>query len=254
MFNQSKKTQLLSDAVSEKRSKRDCGKDKSLGAPGPLPESCLATYRDVFLATEYAQGGEAASVKAVKDELKILFSKVTPTLSVIEDKSVVQKIYRCCESVKRFRMNKMTAYQKAKFLENIDSIFNISKCQHKFRSCLESDCTTVSCRIKDLHLDCACLPVDKVPKEERAFMQDQKLRRKQGDKGKYQMSIVNRRQAKRDERALEMRADIDGLEPQVEEVVEDVGEDDSVVMEDIKMKVRAMKVKVTQVQNIKMML
>ena len=30
-----------------------------------------------------------------------------------------------------------------------------------------------------------------------------------------------------------MRADIDGLEPQVEEVVEDVGEDDSVVMEDI---------------------
>ena len=104
---------------------------------------------------------------------------------------MVQKIYRCCESVKRFRMNKMTAYQKAKFLENIDSIFNISKCQNKFRSCLESDCTTVSCRIKDLHLDCACLPVDKVPKEERAFMQDQKLRRKQGDKGKYQMSIVN---------------------------------------------------------------
>ena len=52
---------------------------------------------------------------------------------------------------------------------------------------------------------------------------------------------VRRRQAKRDERALEMRADIDGLEPQVEEVVEDVGEDDSVVMEDIKMKVRAMK-------------
>ena len=221
--------------LSEKRSKGDCGKDKSLGAPGPLPESCLAT--------EYAQGGEAASVEAVKDELKILFSKMTPTLSVIEDKSVVQKIYRCCESVKRFRMNKMTAYQKAKFLENIDSIFNISKCQHKFRSCLESDCTTVSCKIKDLHLDCACLPVDKVPKEERAFMQDQKLGRKQmqGDKGKYQMSIVNRRQAKRDERALEMRADIDGLEPQVEEVVEDVGEDDSVVMEDIKMKVRAMK-------------
>ena len=30
-----------------------------------------------------------------------------------------------------------------------------------------------------------------------------------------------------------MRADIDGLEPQVEEVVEDVGEDDSVVMDDI---------------------
>ena len=130
-------------------------------------------------------------------------------------------------------MNKMTAYQKAKFLENIDSIFNISKCQHKFRSCLESDCTTVSCKIKDLHLDCTCLPVDKVPKEERAFMQDQKLRRKQGDKGKYQMSIVNRRQAKRDERALEKRGDIDSIEPQVDEVIEEVCEDNSVVMEDI---------------------
>ena len=151
VFNQSKKTQLLSDTMSEKRSKRDCGKDKSLGAPGPLPESCLATYRDVFLATEYATGGEVASVDAVKDELKQLFSKVTPTLSVIEDKSVVQKIYRCCESVKRFRMNKMTAYQKAKFLENIDSIFNISKCQHKFRSCLESDCTTVSCHCQQAY-------------------------------------------------------------------------------------------------------
>ena len=75
VFNQSKKTQLLSDTMSEKRSKRDCGKDKSLGAPGPLPESCLATYRDVFLATEYPTGGEVASVEAVKDELKQLFFK-----------------------------------------------------------------------------------------------------------------------------------------------------------------------------------
>ena len=52
---------------------------------------------------------EVASVEALKDQLKHLFSKVTPSLSVIEDKSVVQKIYRCCESVKRFIMNKMTA-------------------------------------------------------------------------------------------------------------------------------------------------
>merc|ERR1712218_8440 len=52
------------------------------------------------------------------------------------------------------------------------------------------------------------------------------LRCKFGDKGKYQMSSVNRRQAKRDERALEMRIDI---EPQVEDVVDD----NSVVMEDI---------------------
>ena len=219
--------------MSETRPKRECGKDRSLGAPGPLPESCLATYRDVFLATEYAKGGEEASAEAVKDQLKQLFSKVTPTLSVIEDKSVVQKIFRCCESVKRFRINKMTAYQKAKFLENIDRIFNISKCQHKFRSCLESLCTTLSCKIKDLHLDCACLPVDKVPKEEREFMQDQKLRCTLGNKGKYQMSIVNNRQAKRDARALEKRAESDSLEPQIEEVIEDMVEDDSVVIEDV---------------------
>ena len=80
-------------------------------------------------------------------------------------------------------------------------------------------------------------------------MQDQKLCRKQGDRAKYQMSIVNRRQAKRDERTLEKRADVDGLEPQVEEVIEDVGEEIST-----RMKVRVMKVKVTQVLNIKMML
>ena len=124
----------------------------------------------------------------------------------------------------------MTAYQKAKFLENIDRIFNILRYQHKFRSCLESLCTTVSCKIKDLHLDCACLPVDKVPKEEREFMQDQKLRCTLGNKGKYQMSILNRRQAKRDERALEKRAEI---EPHIEEVIEDIVEDNSVVMEDV---------------------
>ena len=129
--------------MSEKRSKRECGKDNTLGAPGPLPEICLATHRDVFLATEYAPGSEEASAEVVKEQLKHLFSKVTPTLSVIEDKSVLQKIYRCCESVRRFRSNKLSAYQKAKFLENLDRIFNISKCQHKFRSCLESLCTTV---------------------------------------------------------------------------------------------------------------
>ena len=161
--------------MSEKRSKRECGKDKTLGAPGPLPESCLATYRDVFLATEYAPGSEEASAEVVKEQLKHLFSKVTPTLSVIEDKSVVQKVYRCCESVRRFRSNKLSAYQKAKFLENLDRIFNISKCQHKFRSCLESLCTTVSCKIKDLHLDWTCLALDKVPEEERAFMQGQSV-------------------------------------------------------------------------------
>ena len=47
------------------------------------------------------------------------------------------------------------------------------------------------------------------------------------------MSIVNRRQAKRDERALETRADINGLDPQVDEVIEDVVEENSVVLEDI---------------------
>ena len=128
--------QLLTDVMSGRKSKRECGKDKTLGAPSPLPGSCLATYRDVFLATEYEEGGEEACVEAVKDHLIHLFSKVTPTLSLIEDKSVIQKIQRCRDSVKRLRSNKLTAYQKAKFFENIDRIFNISKCQHKFRSCV----------------------------------------------------------------------------------------------------------------------
>ena len=66
-----------------------------------MPESCLATYREVFLATEFEKGGDEASVDAVKDGLINLFSKVTPTLSVIDDKSIIQKIERCRESVRR---------------------------------------------------------------------------------------------------------------------------------------------------------
>ena len=54
-------------------------------------------------------------------------------------------------------------------------------------------------------------------------MQDQMLRCKLGDKGKFQMSIVDNRKAKRDARALDKKADI----------VEEVFEDDSEVMEDI---------------------
>ena len=226
-------------------SKKECGKDKSLGAPGPLPKSCLSTYRDVFLATEYVTGGEEAAAEKVKDQVKHLFSKVAPSLSVIEDKSIIQKIHRCRESVKKFRTKKMTVYHKAKFLENIDTIFNIAKCQHKFRSCLEFYCVSVSCKIKDLHLDCACLNPDKIPKKERAFMQDQMLRCKLGDKGKFQMSIVDNRKAKRDARALDKKADI----------VEEVFEDDSEVMEDkIKARVKVRKVKEIQVLNMKMML
>ena len=80
-FNWSKSAQLLFDTMSETRSKRECGKEKSLGSPGPLPGSCLATYRDVFLATEYLPGGEEASAEGVKEELKHLFSKVTPSSS-----------------------------------------------------------------------------------------------------------------------------------------------------------------------------
>ena len=226
-FNWSKSAQLMSDTMSETRPKRECGKEKSLGAPGPLPESCLATYRDVFLATDYVKGGEEASAEAVKEELKHLFSKVTPTLTVIEDKSVNQKIRRCVESVKRFRNNKLTVYQKSKFFENLDRIFDIAKCQHKFKSCLESFCKAEVCKIKNLHLDCACLPMDKVPKEERAFMLDQRLRCTLGAKGKYQMSIINSRQAKRDQRCLEQRNDF------VMEVNENTVEDTQVVMEDI---------------------
>ena len=226
-FNWSKSAQLMSDTMSETRPKRECGKEKSLGAPGPLPESCLATYRDVFLATDYVKGGEEASAEAVKEELKHLFSKVTPTLTVIEDKSVNQKIRRCVESVKRFRNNKLTVYQKSKFFENLDRIFDIAKCQHKFKSCLESFCKAEVCKIKNLHLDCACLPMDKVPKEERAFMLDQRLRCTLGAKGKYQMSIIDSRQAKRDQRCLEQRNDF------VMEVNENTVEDTQVVMEDI---------------------
>ena len=225
--------QLLTDVMSGRKLKRECGKDKTLGAPSPLPESCLATYRDVFLATEYEEGGEEACVEAVKDHLVHLFSKVTPTLSLIEDKSVIQKIQRCRDSVKRLRSNKLTAYQKAKFFENIDRIFNISKCQHKFRSCVDILCNTESCKIENLHLDCTCLPVDKIPKEEREFMQDQMLRCTLGDKGKYQMSNINRRQAKRDQRNLEKRVDIDCIEAQVAETLDEIEEDNSVVMEDI---------------------
>ena len=47
------------------------------------------------------------------------------------------------------------------------------------------------------------------------------------------MSIVNNRQAKRDARALEKRAESDSLEPQIEELIEDMVEDDSVVIEDV---------------------
>ena len=49
------------------------------------------------------------------------------------------------------------------------------------------------------------------------------------------MSSLSRRQVKCDERALERRVDIeiDCIEPQVEEVIEHVVEDNSVVMEDI---------------------
>ena len=65
-------------------SKKECGKDKSLGAPGPLPESCLATYRDVFLATEYVTGGEEAAAEKVKDQVKI-YSQNTLTLDLLCD-------------------------------------------------------------------------------------------------------------------------------------------------------------------------
>ena len=73
----------------------------------------------------------------------------------------------------------------------------------------------------------------KIPKEEREFMQDQMLRCTLGDKGKYQMSNINRRQAKRDQRNLEKRVDIDCNEAQVAEPLDEIVEDNSVVMEDI---------------------
>ena len=64
-------------------------------------------------------------------------------------------------------------------------------------------------------------------------MQDQMLRCTLGDKGKYQMSNINRRQAKRDQRNLEKRVDIDCNEAQVAEILDEIVEDNSVVMEDI---------------------
>ena len=53
-----------------KRSKRDCGKDKSLGAPGPLPESCLATYRDVYPDFTVMEGGDLPDLS--DDEIRDL--------------------------------------------------------------------------------------------------------------------------------------------------------------------------------------
>jgi len=47
------------------------------------------------------------------------------------------------------------------------------------------------------------------------------------------MSNINRRQAKRDQRNLEKRVDIDCIEAQVAETLDEIEEDNSVVMEDI---------------------
>ena len=197
-----------------------------LGAPGPLPLAALPTAREVYLAICFTEeeDAEQGALETVALQVEQQFNKVTPTLSLIKHKNTLLKISKLLENVKKFKRKAQTANEKKFFLLKLDKIFDIAVCQHSFERCQDTAfCNKQSCKIQDLHLNCPCNSIDKVPPEERHFMSDQRSRCKLGDKGKLAMAGVNHVQTKRDQRTVEKRTEVD--EPNEKDILEEYAED-----------------------------
>ena len=61
------------------------------------------------------------------------------------------------------------AVDREKFFSNLDTLFDICRCKHDITSCEKPNCLISNCG-GGFHVDCNCVPAEKIPSVELPFI------------------------------------------------------------------------------------
>lgn len=163
------------------------------GIPSPLPQVEPCTYRELiqyFYFVDIVSGKcqPKEGIKEIAENVTKVWRKIHSHIPLIAEKSVVNKIKRVLETVKSINQKLRIKKQKDALIEKLDKIFDICACECTLKvvPCHHS---RVHCKLEKTHqkhVICVCPPSKNIPKDECAYVKDQRARN--GSKGTYQMS------------------------------------------------------------------
>ena len=125
---------------------------------------------------------------------------------IFQDKSIDRKIQVAWTALENFAWNRggmKREEDRNNFLENLDSLFNITSCSHEILPCSESGCE--GCQEGAHLLDCTCRREKRIPKLELGFMMAMKTRRPPGQKASMMMTGPDVKETKRQQKAAERK-------------------------------------------------
>ena len=94
--------------------------------------------------------------------------------------------------------NKGAANARERLMLELDKVLDIVKCKCKITLCEEDDSGCSGCNSK-VHISCKCLIKERIPKLDLLWVHSQ--RTKIGEKSDFQMSNIDIKESKREERA-----------------------------------------------------
>ena len=165
------------------------------GPPVKLPDTgCLVTLRDVLAGVDFEklQFPDNSSRKQhdVVENLvrqKFFQANLPPAID-----AAVVKFERASEAAHLLQNKKLKSNRKKHFLDSLDKLFDLVKCQ-----CEIADCVEENHNCSGAHFICSCPKLDKVPDMEAAWLKDQ--RTKIGTKGRtfVMSSSIDKKEAKK---------------------------------------------------------
>ena len=145
--------------------------------PSSLPETNqLYTNRDILAAVlmDLEQNPRASardSIKTLEPIIRHKWLEVNPSLALIQEKSVINKIVKLYDKAKDINWKIASAQRKDSFMDNLDKLFDILVCQCQILDCEPSVCDP-PCDVP--HVQCLCERKLKIPVIELAFIKDQR--------------------------------------------------------------------------------
>ena len=181
------------------RSGLSCSLSKVVGPGRALLVSELPTKRDILrlgLMLKQADPRPTYSfrikelINDIYSELKNQWLKANHRFQypvTISEQEVKRKLKVLWEGGIRAGFNKVGKANNAKFIEDLDTLFDITQCRCSITTCVENACDA-TCS-EEVHINCICAIEKKIPVYELSYLKGQ--REKVGTIGTHQMSRVD---------------------------------------------------------------
>ena len=175
--------------------------EKFGGGPNELRDNEPCTYREMIQYFYFLQNSKPNDtfhnlIVSIADACTAVWGKVNPSLPLLHEKRIYQKIRELLQMVKDINRKRATSKKKTILCTKLDKLFDISACHCELPNNIPCNdrrlkCKRDNCPFKDNHTICTCESHLKVPNEvDRIYLWDQ--RNKVGPKGRFQLGNTDK--------------------------------------------------------------